>query len=53
MTTTQDNPGPHGYSSAKDDYVKRLARIDGQVRGSKRMDEEDTYCIDQLTQISA
>ncbi|MDN6411759.1 MAG: metal-sensitive transcriptional regulator, partial [Yaniella sp.] len=43
----------HGYSSAKDDYVKRLARIAGQVRGIKRMVEEDTYCIDLLTQISA
>ena len=53
MTTTQDNPGPHGYSLAKDDYVKRLARIEGQVRGIKRMVEEDTYCIDLLTQISA
>ncbi|HIY87054.1 MAG TPA: metal-sensitive transcriptional regulator [Candidatus Yaniella excrementavium] len=53
MTATQENPGPHGYSSAKEAYVKRLARIEGQVRGIKRMVDEDTYCIDLLTQISA
>ncbi len=53
MMATQDNPGPHGYSATKNDYVKRLARIEGQVRGIKRMVEEDTYCIDLLTQISA
>ena len=53
MTATQENPGPHGYSATKEAYVKRLARIEGQVRGIKRMVEEDTYCIDLLTQISA
>jgi DNA-binding FrmR family transcriptional regulator len=37
----------------KDDYLKRLRRIEGQVRGLQRMIEEDTYCIDVLTQISA
>ncbi len=42
-----------GYTGSKDDYLKRLARIEGQVRGIKRMVEEDTYCIDVLTQISA
>jgi DNA-binding FrmR family transcriptional regulator len=37
----------------KDDYLKRLRRIEGQVRGLQRMIEEDTYCIDVLTQIAA
>ena len=42
-----------GYSLDKDAYVKRLRRIEGQVRGLQRMIEEDTYCIDILTQVSA
>jgi DNA-binding FrmR family transcriptional regulator len=42
-----------GYSIKKDDYTKRLNRIEGQVRGIRRMIEEDTYCIDVLTQVSA
>jgi DNA-binding FrmR family transcriptional regulator len=42
-----------GYTMEKDDYLKRLRRIEGQVRGIARMIEEDTYCIDVLTQISA
>jgi CsoR family transcriptional regulator, copper-sensing transcriptional repressor len=42
-----------GYSSRKDDYLKRLRRIEGQVRGLQRMVEDDKYCIDVLTQISA
>ena len=42
-----------GYQSHKDDYLKRLRRIEGQVRGLQRMIEEDTYCIDVLTQVSA
>jgi len=42
-----------GYTGSKDDYLKRLARIEGQVRGIKRMVDEDTYCIDVLTQIAA
>jgi CsoR family transcriptional regulator, copper-sensing transcriptional repressor len=37
----------------KDDYRKRLRRIEGQVRGLQRLVESDTYCIDVLTQISA
>jgi DNA-binding FrmR family transcriptional regulator len=45
--------GTHGYSPNKDNYAKRLRRIEGQVRGVGRMIEEDTYCIDVLTQISA
>ncbi|WP_370092476.1 metal-sensitive transcriptional regulator [Streptacidiphilus sp. MAP12-20] len=52
----QDHPGPvgpHGYSARRDDHVKRLRRIEGQVRGLQRMVENDTYCIDILTQVSA
>jgi DNA-binding FrmR family transcriptional regulator len=43
----------HGYSQNKDDYLRRLRRIEGQVRGLQRMVEEDKYCIDILTQVSA
>lgn len=43
----------YGYSQQKDNYAKRLRRIEGQVRGIARMIEEDKYCIDVLTQISA
>jgi len=43
----------HGYSKDKDALVKRLHRIEGQVRGIERMVENDRYCIDILTQISA
>ena len=42
-----------GYVDSKDAYLQRLRRIEGQVRGLARMVEEDTYCIDVLTQISA
>ena len=42
-----------GYTASKDDLLKRLRRIEGQVRGLQRMVEEDTYCIDVLTQVSA
>ena len=42
-----------GYTMEKDDYLKRLRRIEGQVRGLQRMIDEDTYCIDVLTQLSA
>ena len=42
-----------GYSDAKDDHLKRLKRIEGQVRGIAKMIENDTYCIDVLTQVSA
>jgi DNA-binding FrmR family transcriptional regulator len=44
---------PRGYTMKKDDYAKRLSRIEGQVRGIRRMIDEDTYCIDVLTQVSA
>lgn len=42
-----------GYSYSKDDYTARLRRIEGQIRGLQRMIEEDTYCIDVLTQVSS
>ena len=43
----------HRYMSRKDDYLKRLRRIEGQARGLQRMVEEEKYCIDILTQVSA
>jgi len=43
----------HGYTKDKEALVKRLHRIEGQVRGVERMVEDDRYCIDILTQISA
>ena len=43
----------NGYGDSKDDHLKRLRRIEGQVRGIARMVEEDKYCIDILTQVSA
>jgi DNA-binding FrmR family transcriptional regulator len=42
-----------GYTPDKDNYLKRLRRIEGQVRGLQRMIGEDAYCIDVLTQVSA
>ena len=44
---------PHGYIHRKDDYLRRLRRIEGQARGLQRMVEDEKYCIDILTQISA
>jgi DNA-binding FrmR family transcriptional regulator len=43
----------HGYAPHKDALLKRLRRIEGQVRGLERMVEDDRYCIDVLTQIAA
>jgi CsoR family transcriptional regulator, copper-sensing transcriptional repressor len=43
----------HGYTENKDAYIKRLRRIEGQVRGLQRMVEDDKYCIDILTQVAA
>ncbi|MCP2326387.1 DNA-binding FrmR family transcriptional regulator [Hamadaea flava] len=53
-TTALDNHG-HSYSAAEDKQalLSRLRRVEGQVRGIQRMVEQDTYCIDVLTQISA
>ncbi|MCU1678624.1 MAG: transcriptional regulator [Frankiales bacterium] len=42
-----------GYTADKDAHLKRLRRVEGQVRGLQRLVEEDAYCIDVLTQISA
>jgi DNA-binding FrmR family transcriptional regulator len=42
-----------GYTASKDQLQKRLRRIEGQVRGIERMVEDDRYCIDVITQISA
>jgi DNA-binding FrmR family transcriptional regulator len=43
----------NGYAGSKDQYLKRLRRVEGQVRGLERMVEGDQYCIDILTQVSA
>ncbi|MEU6476346.1 metal-sensitive transcriptional regulator [Streptomyces sp. NPDC047017] len=43
----------YGYHQQKDEHLKRLRRIEGQIRGLQRMVDEDTYCIDILTQVSA
>ena len=43
----------HGYADNKDAHVKRMRRIEGQVRGISKMIESDKYCIDILTQVSA
>ncbi|UQA93874.1 metal-sensitive transcriptional regulator [Streptomyces halobius] len=57
--TAADHPaaaparGVHGYAKQKDAHLKRLRRIEGQIRGLQRMLEEDVYCIDILTQVSA
>jgi DNA-binding FrmR family transcriptional regulator len=52
MTMTDPTPA-RGYTATKDQLVKRLRRIEGQVRGVEGMIEDDRYCIDVLTQISA
>ena len=46
-------PAMVGYDATKQDHLLRLRRIEGQVRGLQRLVEQDTYCIDVLTQISA
>ncbi|OIJ67110.1 metal-sensitive transcriptional regulator [Streptomyces mangrovisoli] len=46
-------PLTHGYHQQKDEHLKRLRRIEGQIRGLQRMVDEDVYCIDILTQVSA
>jgi DNA-binding FrmR family transcriptional regulator len=48
-----DQVSHHGYISSKDNYLKRLRRIEGQARGLQKMIEEEQYCIDILTQVSA
>jgi DNA-binding FrmR family transcriptional regulator len=46
-------PRTHGYADNKSSLIKRLHRIEGQVRGIEKMVDEDRYCIDILTQIGA
>ncbi len=53
MDIDTGHAAPHGYTTDKDAYLKRLRRIEGQVRGIARMVEEDQYCIDILTQVAA
>ena len=53
MTTTDEQPTHFGYHDQKGALVKRLHRIEGQVRGIEKMVVDDRYCIDILTQISA
>ena len=52
MATSETSP-QRGYTATKDQLLKRLRRVEGQVRGVQKMVEEDRYCIDVLTQISA
>ncbi|HEV7942030.1 MAG TPA: metal-sensitive transcriptional regulator [Solirubrobacteraceae bacterium] len=52
MSAEQPSP-TRGYTASKDQLLKRLRRIEGQVRGIQKMVDEDRYCIDVLTQISA
>jgi DNA-binding FrmR family transcriptional regulator len=51
--TAQEQHAHYGYHEEKDALIKRLHRIEGQVRGIERMVAEDRYCIDILTQIGA
>ena len=51
--TTLDVHTHHGYITDKDKYLNRLKRIEGQARGIHKMIEEEKYCIDILTQVSA
>ncbi|MER5822104.1 metal-sensitive transcriptional regulator [Streptomyces mirabilis] len=50
---TDHDRGIHGYHKQKAEHLKRLRRIEGQIRGLQRMVDEDVYCIDILTQVSA
>lgn len=50
---TDHDRGIHGYHHNKAEHLKRLRRIEGQIRGLQRLVEEDVYCIDILTQVSA
>jgi DNA-binding FrmR family transcriptional regulator len=53
MAAIQASPRGRGYEASKDELLGRLARVKGQVGGVERMVEQDRYCIDVLTQISA
>jgi DNA-binding FrmR family transcriptional regulator len=50
---SQNEAAGHGYIANKDDYLRRLRRIEGQARGLQRMVDSEEYCIDILTQVSA
>ena len=53
MAEIEPDAEARGYTATKDQLLKRLKRVEGQVRGVERMVEEDRYCIEVLTQISA
>jgi DNA-binding FrmR family transcriptional regulator len=53
MPETPTDTETRGYTATKDQLLKRLKRVEGQVRGVERMVEEDRYCIEVLTQITA
>jgi DNA-binding FrmR family transcriptional regulator len=56
MTATPEHDppsAPHGYIANKADHLRRLRRIEGQARGLQKMVEDEKYCIDILTQVSA
>ena len=53
VAATHEQSNPYGYIHRKDDYLKRLRRIEGQARGLQKMVEDEKYCIDILTQVSA
>lgn len=53
MSGVTDTAATRGYTASKEQLVKRLARVEGQIRGIAGMVEDDRYCIDVLTQIAA
>ncbi|MCG7284741.1 metal-sensitive transcriptional regulator [Cellulomonas sp. ACRRI] len=53
MTAQTEEHAHHGYISDKEEYLKRLRRIEGQARGISKMVDDEKYCIDILTQVSA
>lgn len=53
MSLPHENASPHGYISDKEALLKRMKRIEGQARGISKMIDDEKYCIDILTQISA
>jgi len=53
MMADRAGGGVYGYTQDKENYLKRLRRIEGQIRGLQKMVEDDKYCIDILTQVSA
>ncbi|MFJ4920813.1 metal-sensitive transcriptional regulator [Streptomyces sp. NPDC088725] len=52
-STTDQDPAVYGYHARKNEHLKRLRRIEGQIRGLQRLVDEDVYCVDILTQVSA